>query len=99
MTEQNPTSDFIPRLAVRKLDKSLYDYEVSYGGQVLYAGGGQLGISEAIIQAIDTNPPFRGFEVEYDGYLVGTYTQYELNSDAGAVAKAAVATKAMFFEP
>jgi hypothetical protein len=86
----------IPRLSVFRLERGIYEYEVSLGGQRLFGEGGYDGISEAIRHAIVTNPPFVGFEVAYAGYLVGTFTHHELTSNAEAVAEQAVTTKAKF---
>lgn len=99
MTQQNTNFECIARLSIRRLERGLYEYQVRYGGQLLAEGGGQSEISQAIVEAVDTSPQVSGFEIEYDAYLVGTFTHAELSSGAEAVALAAVSTKAKFRGP
>ena len=91
-------TDEIPRLSIAKMEPGHYAYAVSCAGQMLYEAEGQSGIAEATLQAVDTKPNFAGFEVAYDGYLVGTFTLHELTADTEAVSIAAVSTKAKFFK-
>lgn len=71
-------SCIIARLSVRRVAPGQYLFEVSHGGEVLYEDAGFTSIEEAISAANDQQGPIRGFEIAYQGLVVGTYLCEEL---------------------
>ena len=68
----------IATLSVRRVAPGQYLFEVSNGGEVLYEDAGFTSIEEAISAASNQQGPIRGFEVAYQGLVVGTYLCEEL---------------------
>lgn len=86
----NDDSSFIAKLSVRRVAPSQYLFEVSHGGEVLYEDAGFTSIEEAISSANNQQGPIRGFEVAYQGVVVGTYLCEELEHAVEEVAERAV---------
>jgi hypothetical protein len=89
-------SGFIPLISISKLTSSLYEYDVTYGGQEMYSDAGFTSINEALAAASDTSGDIEGYTVEYQGIMVGTYPAAFLQSSPESVARDAIATAAPF---
>lgn len=83
-------SSIIARLNVHKVAPGQYTFSVSHGGEVLYEDAVFTSIKEAISSANDQQGPIRGFEVAYQGVVVGTYLCEELEHVVDEVAERAV---------
>lgn len=71
-------STIIARLSARRVAPGQYLFEVSHGGEVLYEDAGFTSIEEAISSANNQQGPIRGFEIAYQGVVVGTYLCEEI---------------------
>jgi hypothetical protein len=80
----------IARLDVRKLQPSLYEYQVSHSGQEVFSDAGFPSIAEALRSAADVTGDIRAYEIAYAGLVAGTYVVEELAASADAVAQRAV---------
>lgn len=83
-------TSIIARLSVRRVAPSQYLFEVSHGGEPLYDDAGFASIEEAISAANNQQGPIRGFEIAYQGLVVGTYFCEELEHVVEEVAERAV---------
>lgn len=87
---ESDNSPIIARLSVRRVAPSQYLFEVSHGGEVLYEDACFTSIEEAISAASNQQGPIRGFEVAYQGLVVGTYLCEEIEHVVEEVAERAV---------
>lgn len=71
-------SSIIAELSVHKVAPGQYLFTVSHGGEVLYEDAGFTSIEEAISSANNQHGPILGFEVAYQGVVVGTYLCEEI---------------------
>lgn len=83
-------SPIIAELSVHKVAPGQYLFALSYGGEVLYEDAGFTSIEEAISAASNQQGPICGFEVAYQGVVVGTYLCEELEHVVEEVAERAV---------
>lgn len=83
-------SSIIAKLSVRRVAPSQYLFEVSHGGEVLYEDVGFTSITETIHAANNQQGPIRGFEIAYQGLVVGTYLCEEIEHVVAEVAERAV---------
>jgi len=88
--------DFIARLYIRQLAPGLFEYQVMFANEVIDSAAGFSSISDAIEAAADITGSVRGFEVSYDGLVVGTYPLKGLRATAQLVALRAIGTTAAF---
>lgn len=86
----------IPRLDVYQLQPGLYELRVSEGSDELFVDEGFSSIEEALRSGTATTGPIKGFEVAYEGLVVGTYLADELRASIARVANQAVALYAAF---
>lgn len=87
---ESDNSPIIARLSVRRVAPGQYLFEVSHGGEVLYDDAGFTSIEEAISAASNQQGSIRGFEVAYQGLVVGTYLCEEIEHVVEEVAERAV---------
>ena len=86
---------FIPRLDISRLEPGFYEYVMHYGGQEMYREAGYSSISDVIADVSDLTG-IDGYEVEYQGLVVGTYPISMVKNSAERIAQEAVATAAQF---
>lgn len=96
LTSRITRRGFIPKLSITKLSPSLYDYHVTYRGEAMSSDVGLTSISEALSSASDITGDIEGFEVAYQGIVVGTYPVETLRSFPESVARDALATVTPF---
>lgn len=85
------SEDFVvARLDIRKLQPSLYEFQVSHSGQEVFSDAGFSSIADALRTAADVTGAIGGYEVAYAGLVTGTYSVQELAATADAVAQRAV---------
>ena len=87
---RSESAPLIARLDVRRLQPSLYEFQVSHSGQELFSDAGFSSIADAFRSAAEVTGAIRGYEVAYAGMVAGTYSVEELASSADAVAQRAV---------
>lgn len=83
-------SQIIARLWVHKVAPGEYTFSVAHGEEVLYEDAGFTSIKESILAANDQQGPIKGFEVAYQGVVIGTYLCQELEHVVDDLAERAV---------
>lgn len=94
LTSRMTRRGFIPKLSISKVASNLYDYHVTYEGQAMSSDIGFTSISEALYSASKMTGDIEGFQVDYQGIVVGIYAADSLLSSADSVERAALATVA-----
>lgn len=83
-------SSIIAELSVHKIEPGHYTFAMSHGGEVLYEDAGFTSIEEAISSANNQEGPICGFEIAYQGVVIGTYLCEELEHVVEEVVRRAV---------
>lgn len=96
LTSRMTRRGFIPKISISKVSSNVYDYHLSYEGQAMSSDVGFSSISEALSSASDMTGDIEGYNVQYQGIMVGTYPNEFLQSSPESVARDAVATVAPF---
>lgn len=84
----------IATLGIFQIQPGLYEYQVRYNGQELFANAGFDSIESAIGSALDLTGPITAMEVAYRGIVCGTYPLHRLRTDTKSVAEHLIATVA-----
>jgi hypothetical protein len=84
------------RLDVVRHDAGLYEARITYHDQEIDTSIGYASISEAIQSAADITGDVRGFEVAYQGLVIGTYPIGAIRESAAEIADRAVSTRGAF---
>lgn len=98
----NRISDFrqdtgaILSLVIKQVEPALYEYHLFNGQEELDAYGGFTSLSAAIQDAGDVTGDIKGFEIRYQGLVIGTYPLDALRESAESIALCAVETIASF---
>ena len=88
--------DHILHLHIQRLAHGLYEYQVAFASEVIDSAMGFSSISDAIEAAADVTGGVLGFEVSYEGMVVGTYRLEVLRASPQEVASRAIETVAAF---
>ncbi len=82
----------IARLIIERLSESLYATKTVFDGQDIDSEDGFASIGAALRSAGRITGPIRGFEVVYQGLVIGTYSRNQIVAAAEVIAQAAVDT-------
>jgi len=77
-----------PRLSIRRLDSSVYEWAIEFAGQIINSGAGVISVTECLREATtDAAVETRYLEIVYRGFHLGTFKVDEAASAPGQVAE------------